>query len=111
MSLFSTRSLLAFGCALLLSAAPVVAQRPYHGDNNNNGNNNWAYPNGNPGRWDQSWNNRPNPRAGVCFFTDRNFRGNPVLRARERPFEQSPRQLRRQHLLDADLRPRPGAGV
>lgn len=26
-------------------------------------------------RWDRSWNRRPFPRAGACFFTDRNFRG------------------------------------
>ncbi|HEY1338685.1 MAG TPA: peptidase inhibitor family I36 protein [Bryobacteraceae bacterium] len=26
--------------------------------------------------WDRSWNQRPVPRAGACFFTDRDYRGN-----------------------------------
>lgn len=26
--------------------------------------------------WDRSWNQRPFPPAGACFFTDRNFQGN-----------------------------------
>jgi Peptidase inhibitor family I36 len=34
----------------------------------------WVY-RGNP-RWDRSWNQRPFPRAGACFFTDSRFRGN-----------------------------------
>jgi Peptidase inhibitor family I36 len=34
----------------------------------------WVY-HDNP-RWDHSWNDRPNPRAGACFFTDAGFRGN-----------------------------------
>ncbi len=34
----------------------------------------WIY--GPNARWDATWNNRPMPRAGACFFTDRNFRGN-----------------------------------
>ena len=25
--------------------------------------------------WDRSWNQRPSPRAGACFFKDRNFQG------------------------------------
>ena len=25
--------------------------------------------------WDRSWNQRPFPRAGACFFTDAGFRG------------------------------------
>ena len=34
----------------------------------------WVYRD-NPA-WDRSWNNRPFPRAGACFFTDSEFRGN-----------------------------------
>jgi hypothetical protein len=26
--------------------------------------------------WDRSWNDRAYPRAGACFFTDSDFRGN-----------------------------------
>lgn len=26
-------------------------------------------------RWDRSWNQRPLPRAGVCFFKDNGFQG------------------------------------
>jgi peptidase inhibitor family I36 len=33
----------------------------------------WVY-RGNP-NWDKSWNQRPFPRAGACFFTDSGFRG------------------------------------
>ncbi len=75
------RTLASLGCALLLAAAPAFGQnqRPYPA------NNGWAYQNGSPGRWDQSWNNRPNPRAGVCFYTDRNFQGNRFcVRANDR---------------------------
>ncbi|MFL6352282.1 MAG: peptidase inhibitor family I36 protein [Bryobacteraceae bacterium] len=34
----------------------------------------WNYRN-NP-NWDSSWNRRPFPRVGACFFTDTGFRGN-----------------------------------
>ena len=34
----------------------------------------WVYRD-NP-RWDRSWNDRPFPKAGACFFTDANFQGN-----------------------------------
>lgn len=34
----------------------------------------WVYRD-NP-RWERSWNDRPSPRAGACFFTDAGFRGN-----------------------------------
>ncbi|HTP89145.1 MAG TPA: peptidase inhibitor family I36 protein [Bryobacteraceae bacterium] len=34
----------------------------------------WVYRD-NP-HWDRSWNRRPFPRAGACFFTDRDFGGN-----------------------------------
>ncbi len=57
---------------LALAAAPVLAQygpqRP--------GADPWRYGGGRPGNWDNSWNNRPNPRAGACFYADLNFRGN-----------------------------------
>lgn len=35
----------------------------------------WAYQGGRPGNWDASWDRRPDPRRGACFFTDANFRG------------------------------------
>jgi hypothetical protein len=28
------------------------------------------------GNWNPSWNRRPFPSVGACFFTDNNFRGN-----------------------------------
>jgi len=34
----------------------------------------WNY--GNNPNWDNSWNRRPYPRSGACFFTDTGFRGN-----------------------------------
>jgi hypothetical protein len=35
----------------------------------------WVYgPQNN--NWDRSWNNRPFPRSGACFFTSRDFSGN-----------------------------------
>lgn len=37
------------------------------------GQNPWDYRN-HP-NWDRSWNQRPFPRAGACFFTDAGFRG------------------------------------
>ena len=36
----------------------------------------WSYGNGGPGNWDRSWNSRPFPRSGACFFTSQNFTGN-----------------------------------
>jgi peptidase inhibitor family I36 len=35
----------------------------------------WSY---GPGQnnWDSSWNNRPSPNRGACFYTGANFRGN-----------------------------------
>lgn len=38
-------------------------------------NNPWTYgPQNN--QWNPSWNNRPNPRSGACFYTTAPFRGN-----------------------------------
>jgi hypothetical protein len=34
----------------------------------------WTY--GGNYSWDESWNHRPYPAAGVCFFTNANFSGN-----------------------------------
>ncbi len=45
----------------------MLAQRP-------NGNP-WNYGGGN-NNWDSSWNNRPAPGRGACFFTSAGFRGN-----------------------------------
>ncbi len=64
-----TRKMLWFAGAVLLGVAPMVAQRP-------GGGNPWSYGNGGPGNWDSSWNSRPNPRAGACFYTNQNFGGN-----------------------------------
>jgi hypothetical protein len=47
---------------LLMGVCSLQAQEP------------WVYRD-NP-RWDRSWNDRPTPRAGACFFTDAGFRGN-----------------------------------
>jgi len=35
----------------------------------------WDYGSGNY-RWDRSWNNRPDPRDGACFYSSAGFRGN-----------------------------------
>ncbi|MBZ5601003.1 MAG: hypothetical protein LAO79_01715 [Acidobacteriia bacterium] len=53
------RVLIAFG--LVLCAVAAFAQDP------------WIY-RGNP-NWDRSWNNRPMPRTGACFFKEQGFRG------------------------------------
>lgn len=54
-------------------ALPVVAQGPPPG-RPGPGPDPWSY--GQRNRWDQSWNQRPNPRRGACFFTTAPFRGN-----------------------------------
>lgn len=51
---------LVFG--LLCAAVVASAQEP------------WIYRD-NP-RWERSWNDRPFPQVGACFFTDAGFRGN-----------------------------------
>ena len=40
--------------------------------------------------WDRSWNQRPFPRAGACFFTDRNFQGNRFCVVRGERLERLP---------------------
>ena len=50
-----------FALGALLMATVAFSQDP------------WVY-RGHP-RWDRSWNQRPFPRAGACFFTDSRFRG------------------------------------
>jgi hypothetical protein len=52
-------------------ALPVVAQNPPPGRPEPGP---WVY--GPRDRWDQSWNQRPNPRRGACFFTTAPFQGN-----------------------------------
>jgi len=37
--------------------------------------NNWVY-GPQSSDWNPSWNQRPDPRSGACFYTDRDFRGN-----------------------------------
>ena len=60
------------GLLLLSSALPVaqnlVAQR--------GGGNPWSYQNPNDRNWNSSWNNRPSPKRGACFFSDARYRGN-----------------------------------
>ncbi len=61
--------------SFVLSVTPIFAQygpRPMPPP----GQDPWAYRGRDPGNWDRSWNNRPSPRSGACFFTDRNFSGN-----------------------------------
>jgi hypothetical protein len=67
---------LLFLCGLL-SAVLVSAQ-----------NRDWDYRN-NP-NWDSSWNRRPFPRVGACFFTDRGFRGNHFCVSRGDRLERLP---------------------
>ena len=55
---------------LFFYAGALVAQRPGPPPSADP----WAYGNG-PRNWDPSWNNRPPPRRGACFFIDSNFRG------------------------------------
>ena len=70
------RRLVQLALPLLLCAAPAFAQYGPGPQQPGPGGDPWSYGNGNPGRWDNSWNNRPNPRSGACFYTDRNFGGN-----------------------------------
>ncbi|MGB0124067.1 MAG: hypothetical protein WA419_18830 [Silvibacterium sp.] len=57
---------------ILTFAVTVVAQnRPYPPPPNDP----WAYgPQNN--QWNPSWNQRPNPHRGACFYTSASFRGN-----------------------------------
>jgi hypothetical protein len=61
--------LLLLSCGSLLCAQNRPGPPPPPGDP-------WIYGGGQPGTWDRSWNNRPFPRRGACFFTDIRFRGN-----------------------------------
>lgn len=58
-------------CAGTLAAQgrPPGPPPPYQGDP-------WSYGPQGPGNWDQSWNRRPDPHRGACFFSDYNFSGN-----------------------------------
>ncbi|WP_446745300.1 peptidase inhibitor family I36 protein [Silvibacterium acidisoli] len=59
----------------MIFAVTAVAQRPYPPPGPPPGQDPWAYgPQNN--RWDPSWNRRPDPRAGACFYTTAPFRGN-----------------------------------
>jgi hypothetical protein len=53
----------------MFTLAAVAQNRPPQGDNP------WDYSR-QPGPWNQSWNNRPNPRSGACFYTSAPFQGN-----------------------------------
>jgi hypothetical protein len=57
---------------LLLGATMLSAQ---NGPMGRPPGNPWSY---GPGQnnWDNSWNNRPAPPRGACFFTSANFQGN-----------------------------------
>ena len=56
---------------VLTFAVTALAQnRPYPPQDNS-----WTYgPQNN--QWNPSWNQRPNPHKGACFYTSSNFRGN-----------------------------------
>lgn len=43
-----------------------------------------------PPAWDQSWNQRPRPKVGACFYTDRNFKGNRFCMNRGQSWPQLP---------------------
>jgi len=55
------RTLLLLSILLGASAFALFGQDP------------WIYRN-NP-NWDRSWNDRPNPRVGACFYKEQGFRG------------------------------------
>lgn len=59
-------------CTLCL-AISAVAQNP-HGPPNRPDSNPWVYERDNT--WNPSWNQRPNPRSGACFYTTAPFEGN-----------------------------------
>ena len=52
--------------SLFLSGAALPGQPPAD----------WRYPSNGNSNWDPSWNRRPNPRSGACFFTSARFSGN-----------------------------------
>lgn len=58
--------------SILIFAATVFAQQyPPPGPPGDA----WTYGPQN-GQWNPSWNRRPNPRSGACFYTTAPFRGN-----------------------------------
>jgi hypothetical protein len=58
--------ILAFSVTVFAQTAPSYPPPP---------DNNWAYgPQDN--NWDPSWNQRPDPRSGVCFYTHSSYSGN-----------------------------------
>lgn len=59
--------ILAFAVAVVAQTAP--GYRPPPPDNN------WAYGPRNS-TWSPSWNRRPDPRDGACFYTTAPFKGN-----------------------------------
>ena len=54
---------------------PVMAGVAQYGQSRPGGDP-WSYGAGGPGQWNNSWNSRPNPRPGACFYPSRNFGGN-----------------------------------
>ena len=67
---------LAVCLSLALVSLPLAAQYPGPPPPPPQQQDAWGYRGGDPGNWDRSWNSRPFPRSGACFFTDRNFGGN-----------------------------------
>jgi hypothetical protein len=61
---------------LLLCGCGIFAQAQYRPGPPPPPNDPWNYSGGQPGNWDRSWNNRPFPKRGACFFIDSHFRGN-----------------------------------
>ncbi len=71
------KTLLCGVIALLLGPIGVSAQRrPYPPPPGAPANDPWMYNQNGPNNWDRSWNNRPYPRRGACFFTSARFQGN-----------------------------------
>jgi Peptidase inhibitor family I36 len=56
---------------VLMFAVAVLAQRTQYPPPDNS----WTYgPQNN--QWNPSWNHRPNPRSGACFYTKQSYQGN-----------------------------------
>jgi hypothetical protein len=60
--------LLALSLFSLFAVAGIISHAQAPG-------NPWAYGRG-PNNWDNTWNSRPAPGRGACFFTQAGFRGN-----------------------------------
>lgn len=66
MKRFSALLVLAFAASAIAQTAPATP--PPSADNP------WVYGSQNSD-WDPSWNHRPDPNSGACFYTDASFSG------------------------------------